>query len=115
MSEPVGRADDECREGVAGIDVRRPTVTADARRLEADLWRRGRRVGAVRRGGLSGDHDELDLNAVADDPRQGLADQRAIAGFEPVLRKAVRDANPEALLIDIDELGFLEPRLVIGG
>ena len=60
----------------------------------------GRSAGALRRRS----DDELDLDAVADDPGQRLADQRAVAGLQPVLGEAVRDGDPEALLIDVDEL-----------
>ena len=61
-----------------------------------------------------GADDELDLDAVADDAGQRLADQRAIARLEPVLGEAVRDGDPEALLIDVDQLGVAQPRLEIG-
>ena len=58
--------------------------------------------------------DELDLDAVADDAGQRLADQRAVAGLQPVLGESIRDRDPEALLIDVDELGVAQPRLEVG-
>ena len=58
---------------------------------------------------------ELDLDAVPDDPRQGLADQRSVAGLEPVLGEPVGDGDPESLVVDVDELGVAKPRLEIGG
>ena len=48
VGEPVGRADDEVRERVARVDVRRPALAADPGRLEPDL-RRSSIAGAVRR------------------------------------------------------------------
>ena len=75
-------------------------------------WRLGRRdriAGGLRRGS----DDELDLDAVAHDPGQRLADQRAVAGLEPVLGEPIRDGDPEALLVDIDQLRIAQPRLEI--
>ena len=127
VGEAVGRPDDEVAEGVARVDVGRAALAADAGRLDADLLgrRAGRRrrlervaAGAVRRrGGALGRcrHDELHLDAVADDPREGLADQRAVAGLEPVLGEPVGDADLEALVIDVHQLGIAQPGLVIGG
>ena len=60
-------------------------------------------------------HDELHLDAVADDAREGLADQRAVAGLEPVLGEPVGDADLEALVVDVHQLGIAEPGLVIRG
>ena len=73
--------------GPAGAPVAEP--------LRLDGGRR-RAVGAL--------DGELDLDAVADDPGERLADQRAVAGLEPVLGEAVRDGDPEALVVDVDEL-----------
>ena len=72
---------------------------------------------AVDGAGVSGGgpDDELDLDAVADDPGEGLADQRPVAGLQPVLGEAVRDGDPEPLLVDVDELRVAQPRLVIRG
>jgi len=61
-----------------------------------------------------GDDDELDLDAVADDPGEGLADQGPVTGLEPVLGEAVGDGDPEPLLIDVDQLGVPQPRLEVG-
>ena len=58
--------------------------------------------------------DEFHLDAVADDPGQRLADQRAVAGLEPVLREAVRDGDLEPLVVHVDELGVAHPGLVVG-
>ena len=116
------------REGVARVDDGRAALAADAGRLDADLL--GRRAGRRRRldrvaarrrpaapGAAAGDaaDDELDLDAVADDPGEGLADQRAVARLEPVLGEAVGDRDPEAVVVDVDQLGVAQPRLVIGG
>ena len=38
---------------------------------------------------------ELDLDAVPDDPGEGLADQGAVASLEPILGEAVRDGDAE--------------------
>ena len=62
----------------------------------------------------AGRDDEFDLDAVADDPGERLADQGSVAGLEPVLGEAIRDGDPEPLLIDVDELGVAQPRLVVG-
>ena len=62
-----------------------------------------------------GRHDELHLDAVADDAREGLADQRAVAGLEPVLGEPVGDADLEALVVHVHELGIAEPGLVVRG
>ena len=123
VGEAVGRPDDEVGEGVARVEVGRPALAADPGRLDPDLLLRGGvraasgshgvRVGigwALRRG----PDDEFDLDAVADDPREGLADQRAVARLQPVLGEAVRDRDPEALVIDVDELGVAQPRLEVG-
>ena len=73
-----------------------------------------RRLARPRPGSRALRDDELDLDAVADDPGQRLADQRAIARLEPVLGEAVRDGDPEALLVDVDQLRVAQPRLVVG-
>ena len=108
VGEPVGRPDDEVGERVARVEVRRAALAADAGRLEADLLA-GRAAAGVDRlrpaasGGARPD-DELDLDAVAHDPGQRLRDQGAIAGLEPVLGEAVRDGDPEPVVIDVDQL-----------
>ncbi len=128
VGQAVGRPDDEVREGVARVDEGRPALAADTGRFEPHLLalatRRGaRRRGDGRRAGACsvrftgrvgrGADDEFDLDAVADDARQRLADQRAVARLEPVLGEPVRDGDPEALLIDVDQLGVAQPRLEI--
>jgi hypothetical protein len=142
VGEPVGGPNDEVGEGVARVEVGRAALATDPAWFQPDLLVRsvGRSVPGrpVRRPGRAGDrravprrrgfegrlllrlgpirgrHDELDLDAVADDPRERLADQRSIAGLEPVLGEAVRDRDPEALLVHVDQLGVAQPRLVIG-
>ena len=120
VGEAVGRTDDEVRERVARVDVRRPAFAADASRLEADGGGSGLRAGgrAIRLGGRGRDavgalDGELHLDAVADDPGKGLADQRSIACLEPVLGEAIRDGDSEALVIDVDQLRVPQPRLEI--
>ena len=63
---------------------------------------------------LTGDN-ELDLDAVADDTGQRLGDQRAVAALQPVLGEAVRDGDPEARVIDLDERGVAQPGLEVRG
>ncbi len=126
MGQAVGGPDDEVRERVPGVDVGRPALAADTPRLESDVGRAAHArpgVAVVRPvvnglgGGLgrSGPDDEFHLDAVPDDAREGLADQRPIAGLKPVLREAVRDSDLEPLIVDIDELGIADPGLVVGG
>ena len=123
VGQPVGRPDDEVGEGVARVEVGRAALATDPGRFHPDvlagrsLRRRaeGRRAGSGRRGFRGRPDDEFHLDAVADDPGEGLADQRAIAGLEPILREAVRDRDPEPLLVHVDELGVAQPRLVVGG
>ena len=134
VGQPVGRADDEVGEGVARVEVGRSALATDPRRLDPHLLARSRPVPGPVGGGLGAVHgrrtdlcrlglggvlrrgadDEFDLDAVAHDAGEGLADQRAIARLEPVLGEAVRDGDPEALLIDIHQLGIAQPRLEIG-
>ena len=111
-------------EGVARVDVGRAALAADPGRLDPDVLARGagaRAVGARHRSPAAGpvgvgrrSDDELDLDAVADDAGEGLADQRPVAGLEPVLGEAVGDGDPEALLVDVDQLRVAQPRLVVG-
>ena len=124
LAEP----DDEVRERVARVEVGRAALAADPGRLEPDRWARRLRAprpptgrapapgvrapGAV---AAAGADDELDLDAVADDPGQRLGDQRPVAGLEPVLGEAVRDGDPEPVVVDIDERGVAQPRLEVGG
>ena len=122
VSEAIGRADDEIREGVARIDVGRPAFAAHPGGLHADGRRGGLRAGcrAIRLAGGGRDpicalDRELDLDAVADDPGEGLADQRAIPGLEPVLGESIGDGDPEPLVVDVDKLRVAKPRLEIGG
>ena len=91
VSQAVGRPDDEVGKGVAGIDVRRSAFATDPGRLEPDLGRNGGTRGTVRAGrrgvgrlsGLGGSSRhavrsldrEFDLDAVTDDPGEGLADE----------------------------------------
>ena len=121
VGEPVGRADDEVRERVARVEVGRAALAADPRRLDPDLLAARptaatapRPARPVRRRRLRRrSDDEFDLDAVAHDPGQRLADQRAVAGLQPVLGEPVRDGDPEALLVDIDQLRIAQPRLEI--
>ena len=126
VGEAVGRADDEVGEGVARVEVGRATLAADTRglrpgRAASSAWRPGARPAAAPprascpRPPRVGADDELDLDAVADDPGQRLGDQRAVARLEPVLREAVRDRDPEPLVVHVDERGVTEPRLEVGG
>ena len=59
--------------------------------------------------------EELDLDAVADDPGQRLGDQGPVAALEPVLREAVRNRDPEAIVIDLDQGRVAQPGLEVGG
>ena len=67
------------------------------------------------RWGVGDPDDEVNLDAVAHDPAEGLGDQRAVAALKPVLREAVRDRDPEAGVIDLDERGVAQPCLEVGG
>src|SRR3989304_6111945 len=58
---------------------------------------------------------ELDLDAVADDAGERLRYQRAIAALQPVLGEAVRDRDPEAVVLDVDEHGVAQPGLEVCG
>ena len=58
--------------------------------------------------------DELDLDRSADHPGQGLADQRPVAVVEPVAREPVRCGDAEQVVVDLDELGVLQPGLEVG-
>ena len=122
VSQPVGRADDEVGEGVARVEARRAAFAADPGRLEPDLLAVGAGPGptgvpgpASVRGRLRRRRpdDELDLDAVAHDAGQRLGDQRPIAGVEPVLREAVRDGDPEPVVIDVDQLRVAQPGLEV--
>src|SRR6185312_11232129 len=122
VAEAVRRSDDEVRERVPRVEVGRAALATDAGRLDADFLA----VEAVgRRDGLSPlaaidtlygrldrrrPHDELDLDAIADDARKCLTDQRAISGLEPILCEPVRDGDPEALFVDVDQTGVAQPR-----
>ena len=125
VGQAVGRADDEVREGVAGIEVGRAGGRAlgspDPGRLHADGAAGG--FGSVAGGGAGGrpvrlalrGHHELDLDAVADHAGQRLGDQGPVAGLEPVLGEAVGDGDPEPLIVNVDEARIAQPRLVVGG
>ena len=123
VGETIGRPDDEVRERVAGIEVRRPALAADPGRLDTDVLA-GRALGGGALGGcpvhrrrcLRGrPDDEFDLDAVPDDPSQRLADQGPVSGLQPVLRETVRDGDPEALLVHVDELRVSQPGFVVRG
>jgi len=73
------------------------------------------RVLAADRARLHRAHDEVDLDAVAHDPPERLGDQRAVAGLQPVLGKAVRHRDPEARVIDLEEGRVTQPRLEVRG
>ena len=99
VGEPVGRADDEVRERVARVEVgrRRPRRRPGSARAGPAGAGDGGRVPRPARPRFAGAapataDDELDLDAVADDPGERLADQRAVAGLEPVLGEAVGTA-----------------------
>ena len=64
---------------------------------------------------VRGRDDEVDLDAVADDPAERLGDQRAVAALQPVLGEAVRDGDPEARVVDLDERGVAQPGLEVRG
>ena len=128
MGEPVGRADDEVAERVARVEVEAAALRpAHAAGLEPDLATGG--LGRPSGGAIGslllrvlGQHAgqaladlEVDLDAVAHDAGQRLADQRAVAGLEPVLGEAVGDRDAEAVVIDRDEGGLLQPGLEVGG
>src|SRR5688572_25383959 len=117
MGEAVGRADDEIAEGVARVETRAGAFRAtDAGGLEANTLG-GSRLAARHRDGAAGiflgavavlarqalANLEVDLDAVTHDAREGLADQRAIPGLEPVLGETVRHRDAEAVVIDGDE------------
>ncbi len=108
VREPVGGADDEVVERVARVEVDRVAAGRERRhgdlRLFVDLLRD--------RSGRIGD-DEFDLDRAADDPRQGLADQRSISVVEPVACEAIRCGDPVAVVLDLDELCVLEPGLEV--
>src|SRR5438270_1088751 len=59
--------------------------------------------------------EELDLDAVADQPGQRLGDQRAVAAVEPVLGEAVRNGDAEAVVVDFGEGRLAEPGLEVRG
>ncbi len=61
----------------------------------------------------SGPDEELHLDAVAHDPGQRLGDQGAVAGLQPVLGEAVGNGNPEPVVLDLDQAGVTQPRLVV--
>ena len=53
VGEAVGRADDEVREGVARVEVGRPALAADPRRLDPDLLAGEADRSGTRRAGAS--------------------------------------------------------------
>jgi len=112
VRQPVGRTDDEGAEGVARVEADGRPLAPDPGRLQAD---RAGILGAFahRRGCLA--DLELDGHAVAHDASQRLADQRAVAGLQPVLGEAVGDRHPEAAVIHLHQRGVAQPRLVVGG
>ena len=113
VGEPVRRAHDEVRERVARVEVGRATLRRpDPRGLHPDgRARRGRGGGLGLAVGADG---ELDLDAVADDLGQRLGDQGPVSPLQPVLREAVRDGDPEALVVHLHEMRVTQPRLVVG-
>ena len=119
VGQAVRRTDDEVGEGVTSIDVGgRAFGSPDPGRLEADGMRRRCGARACRRATrpvrLGGRPDlEFDLDAIADDPGKRLGDQRAVAGLEPILGKAVGHGDPEPIVVDVDEHGVTEPCLEI--
>ena len=103
MGEAIGRADDEVGERVARVEVGRAALAPDgwARAdcgVASDAGPTGPAASRLdrRRGLAGGVDDELDLDAVADDPGQRLGDQGPVAVLQPVLGEAVRDGDPEA-------------------
>src|SRR3990172_3077907 len=108
--------------------LRRPPLAPHAGGLDPDVLRargrewalRGHRRGSaiwlcLGHGLRRRAHDELDLDAVAHDPGERLRDQRAVPTLQPVLREAVGDGDPEAVLIDVDEHGVAQPGLEVRG
>ena len=103
VGELVGRADDEGAEGVARVQVDGAALrAADASGLEADPGVARPRppppgcswlVRPARTACLA--HLELHVDGVADDPRQRLADERAVAALEPVLGEAAGHGDAE--------------------
>ena len=109
MCQAVGASDDEVVERVATVQVERVAARAERRHLDLGLlvdlrWKRTRRIG----------HDELELDRSANDSGERLADQRPVAIIEPVSGEAVRSGDPIAVVVDLDELGVLQPGLEVG-
>src|SRR6185369_8875688 len=108
------------REGVARIEIGSLAVraAADAPGFQPYVLRGPRAVrgaGGPCRLALGRRTDqELHLDAVAHDPGQRAGDQGAIAGLQPVLREAVRDADSEAVVLDLDKRRLTQPRFVVG-
>jgi len=75
----------------------------------------GRAVGGDRGGRLAGRaHQELDLDAVADDPRERLGDQGAVARLEPILGETIWDRDLEVVVVHVDEDRVAEPGFEVG-
>ena len=109
MRQAVGRTDDEVAEGVAAVQVDRVAASGHGRQRQLKVAILGREGT-----GCIGD-DELDLDRSADHPGQGLGDERAIAVVEPVACETIRNGDAEAVFVDLDEGGVLEPGLEVGG
>ena len=111
VRQAVGRADDEVPERVAWVKVGGAALAADPGRAPRDRLGGDRLRGVGRLRG----HLEIDLDAVAHDACEGLADQRAVPRLEPVLREPVGNGDAKPVFVDGHEGGVAEPGLVIGG
>ena len=104
VGQAVGRADDEGAEGVARVEAgaaRAARRATDAARLQPDRRRAGASPSAwaacAERPSRT---SKSTVHAVAHDAGKRLADQRAVAGLQPVLGEAVGYRDAEAVVVD---------------
>ena len=109
VRQPVGGANDEVRELVAAVEVDGVPAGRCRGRRQAVLVR------LLRRGPGRIGHHELDLDRPAHHPGQGLAHQGAVAVVQPVAGEGVGCGDAEAMFVNLDERGVLEPGLEVGG